>query len=114
MFDRKTGEKWPLYSFEGSLNIKDGCSVVYKNEMLIFGGNPIGASIVKVESCGMQKIQGNLPYNKMYYHDCKVYEPEDFVMICFPYQAERSCWRYDICYKKASIFILKIIKFLQI
>jgi len=96
MFDRKTGEKWPLYSFENpdNLNINGGCSVVYKNDMLIFGGSSIKTSIVKVESCKIQKIQ-DLPYSKMFCHDCKVYEPEDYVMICFPSNAVKNCWRYN-------------------
>jgi len=97
MFDRKTGEKWQLYSFENAdrLDIKYGCSVVYKNDMLIFGGSKMKTSIVKVEKCGIKKIQGNLPFKDMYYHDCKVYEPEDYVMICFPYRAYKNCWRYN-------------------
>jgi len=97
MFDRKTGEKWPLYSFDNPnrMNIQQGCSVVYKNDMLIFGGSSMKTSIVKVENCGIQKIQGNLPYNNMKYHDCKVYEPEDYVMLCFPSGSYKNCWRYN-------------------
>ena len=58
--------------------------------------------IVKVESCGIEKLQGTLPYNKMYRHDCKVYEPEDYVMICFPYGTKpwKNCWRFDTCDEK--------------
>jgi len=97
MFDRKSGEKWPLYSFENkeSLDIQRGCSVVFKSKMLIIGGagSNMQKKIAKIDGCGI-KSHGALP-QAMFEHDCRVYEPENYVMICFPNGKTNSCWRYD-------------------
>ena len=91
------GEKWPLYSFENkeSLTIYSGCSVVFKSQMLIIG---VGIymtgrqeKIAKVDGCGI-KSHGTLP-ESMFGHDCTVYDPENYVMICFPANNRKKCWK---------------------
>ena len=90
------GEKWPLYSFENkeNLNIQYGCSLVYKSKMLIIGGSQstMQKKIAKVDGCGI-KSHGALPQT-MYHHDCRVYEPENYVMICFPSNGWIKCWKF--------------------
>ena len=91
------GEKWPLYSFENkeSLIIYSGCSVVFKSKMVIIGVGiyMTGRSekIAKVDGCGI-KSHGALP-KAMVNHDCRVYEPEKYVMICFPSSGWNKCWK---------------------
>jgi len=61
MFDRKSGEKWPLYYFENKENLKiqQGCSVVYKSKMLIIGGtqSTMNKKIAKVDGCGIKVME---------------------------------------------------------
>ena len=59
--------------------------------------------IAKVDGCGI-KSHGALP-QKMYSHDCRVYEPENYVMICFPHGVWNKCWKLVLLVITA-IFIL--------
>ena len=61
--------------------------------MLIIGGNQssMNKKIAKVDGCGI-KSHGTLP-QAMHYHDCRVYEPENYVMICFPAGSWNKCWK---------------------
>ena len=61
--------------------------------MLIIGGNQsnMNKKIAKVDGCGI-KSHGALP-QAMSSHDCRVYEPENYVMICFPASSWNKCWK---------------------
>ena len=61
--------------------------------MLIIGGaqSTMNKKIAKVDGCGI-KSHGALPQT-MSYHDCRVYEPENYVMICFPQSSWNKCWK---------------------
>jgi hypothetical protein len=86
---------------ENEVEVHRSCSVLYKNDMIVFGGYDIPTQISKVDNCQLNRW-GDLPF-RFQYGTCDVFKLEieglvyedDIVLLCFAFEFQHSCIGWD-------------------